>query len=395
MGTSNQLIVRAGRVRAGDRWLQRHDVLVRDGRVAAIEPTGTLRPGAIEIIDAAGLDVVPGFIDLHCHGAAGADFMDATAEAVETITARHAAGGTTAMLATTAAHPPDRILEAIQNTARAIEAGAGACEILGIHLEGPYFAPHRHGCHLAEAVRLPDPAQWRHWLEPGRHVRHLTLAPELPGAEELIRSAAAAGVTVAAGHSEATYDEVMAAARWGLSHVTHIYSVMSSIVKRGPRRIAGLLEAVLLEDGLTTEIIADNHHVDPVLARLAYKCKGPDRMALVTDAMRGVGMPDGVYAFGGLDGTEAIVEGGVAVNAARTGFASSTATMADCVRNCCGIQGRPYEEALERASRTPARIAGVQERKGTLAPGMDADIVLLGPGVEVRMTISRGRRNEQ
>ncbi len=383
-------IIRGGRVRVGGQWLERHDVRLRGGRISAIEPTGAEAPAGVEVIEATGLDVVPGFIDLHCHGAGGSDFMDATPEAVATITAHHAAGGTTAMLATTAGHPGERILEALVNIARAVEERVGACEILGSHLEGPYFSQARRGCHLLDAMRNPQRAEWSRWLEPHLHVRHLTLAPELPGALELVSAGAAAGVTVAAGHSDASHDEVMRAVEAGLRHVTHLYSVMSTITKRGPDRVAGLLEATLLEDALTTELIADNRHVNPVLARLAYKCKGPGQLALVTDAMRGLGMPDGIYTFGGLDGTPARVENGVAVNLERTGYASSTATMADCVRHCCGVQGQSYEEALERATLTPARIARVDGRKGRLAPGMDADLVLLGPGVRVELTISRG-----
>ncbi|MGH7143567.1 MAG: N-acetylglucosamine-6-phosphate deacetylase [Planctomycetota bacterium] len=398
---SDELIVRNGRIFTPEGWVSGRELVCRDGRIAAIRPVSA---GAVlhlhaapasaavpRIVDAEGGDIVPGFIDLHIHGAGGSDFMDATPYAVDVITAHHAAGGTTAMLATTAGQPFHRILEAAHNVAACRKEGRGACELLGLHIEGPYFSLSKKGCHVPEALHPPRESEWRQLLDLGDVFKHITVAPELPGALELIEACAAAGVRVAAGHSEATYPQTMAAVERGLSHVTHLYSVMATIVKNGPHRIAGLLEATLLEDRLTTEIIADNYHVNPELARLAYKCKSLHQLALITDAMRGMGMPDGEYTFGGFDGTLAVVENGVAVDRERKGFASSTCTMADCVRNCCTKQGQSYEDALLRASLVPAQIAQVAGRKGRLAAGWDADVVVLGPEHRVETTISRGR----
>jgi len=316
--------------------------------------------------------------------------MDATPYAFDVITAHHASGGTTALLATTAGQPFPRIMEAARNVADCIEKNAGCCDVLGLHIEGPYFSLSKMGCHVPEALHPPIEKEWRQWLALGRHFKHITVAPELPGALEMIAACAKAGVRVAAGHSEATYPQMMAAIDDGLSHVTHIYSVMSTIIKNGPHRIAGLLETTLLDDRLTAEIIADNCHVNPELARLAYKCKSLHQMALITDAMRGLHMPDGEYTFGGYDGTMAIVENGIAVDPERKGFASSTCTMADCVRNCSTVQRQSYEDALIRASLVPAEIAQVAGRKGTLAVGKDADVVVLSAGVRVEQTIVGG-----
>ena len=378
---------RAGVVRAG------HDLLAEGGRIVRIAPTGeVIPPPSARVIAADGRALLPGFIDIHVHGAMGADFMDATPEALETIGKAHAAGGTTAYLATTASHSTARIHQAIANVRAAMDANAkpGGVRILGMHLEGPYFAKSKKGCHLPGEMRNPSPEEWVQFIaEPGV-VRHTTLAPELPGALEYIRRLAQAKITPSAGHSDATYDQVMRAVEAGLRHVTHLFSAMSTITKDGPYRHGGLLEAALLEDALTTELIADGHHVPPELARLAMKCKAPAKMAFCTDAMRGLGMPDGRYTFGGREGTVAIVERGVAVDLERTGFASSTSRMIDLLRVAVTKFGVSLSEAAERMALTPARIVSVADRKGSLDVGKDCDAVLVTDDCRVAVTVCEG-----
>jgi N-acetylglucosamine-6-phosphate deacetylase len=209
---------------------------------------------------------------------------------------------------------------------------------------------------------------------------------------DFIAEAARAGIVPSGGHSEATIDETLAAMDRGMSMITHLYSAMSTIVKRGPFRVPGMLEAALLEDRLATELIADLKHVSKDLLRLAMKAKAEHAVCFVTDAMRGAGMPDGTYAFGSARGTKAVVENGVARNLENTGFASSTVRMIDLVRNAVEAVGLDLEAAVRRASLVPAKIAGVLDRKGSLAPGKDADLVLLktSPRLEVAATIARG-----
>jgi N-acetylglucosamine-6-phosphate deacetylase len=201
-----------------------------------------------------------------------------------------------------------------------------------------------------------------------------------------------AGIIPSGGHSEATLEQTREAVGNGMSMITHLYSAMSTIIKVGPFRVPGMLEATLLDDRLATELIADLKHVSPDLLRLAMKTKAERTICFVTDAMRGAGMPDGTYTFGSARGTPAVVENGVARNLDNTGFASSTVRMIDLVRNGVEAVGLDLAAAVRRASLIPATILGIADRKGSLEAGKDADVVVLeaAPRLEVRMTLSRG-----
>ncbi len=369
------------------------DLHAAGGRLAAVVPSGGPVPPGARRIDAAGLWACPGFIDLPVHGGRGADFMDATEEAFDTIGRFHAAGGTTAYLPTTATEAPEAILAAIDMAARCRQQGIGGVEILGVHVEGPYMAPGKSGCHDPGFVRPPSREENRAYLDRAAIIRRITLAPEIPGVLEFIREAARRGIVPSGGHSNATLEETLRALDAGMSMITHLYSAMSTIVKRGPFRVPGMLEAALLDDRMGTELIADLRHVPRELLLLAMKAKAERTVCFVTDAMRGAGMPDGTYTFGSARGTPAVVEGGVARNLSNTGFASSTVRMIDLVRNGVEALGLTLEQAVRRASLVPALLAGVADRKGTLEPGKDADLVLLadGPRLEVRLTVARGR----
>jgi N-acetylglucosamine-6-phosphate deacetylase len=367
-------------------------VLVEGGTIAASGPNAEISvPAGTRTLDASDAYVVPGFVDVHVHGGGGADFMDATPEAMRTVCRYHATGGTTSLLATTAAAPLHELLDALDAAARVKREGSGGAAILGVHLEGPYFAPSRHGCHLPGEVRPPLPEEYLALLDahPGL-VRWMTLAPEVPGALDLLGALRQRGAVGAAGHSDATEPEILAALDAGLSHATHLYCAMSTISKEGPRRIPGLLETALASDRLTTEVIADGHHLAPALLTIAARAKGAGRLLLVTDAMRGAGMPDGVYAFGPPNGSPAIVEGGVARTPDNTGFASSTARTCDLVRNMVTLAGCTLVDAVWMASWTPCEALGIAARKGRIAPGHDADLVLLEKGLSVRATVVGG-----
>jgi N-acetylglucosamine-6-phosphate deacetylase len=384
------LLIADGKVLGADGRLRQASVLVDGSVITEVAPSLPAPPGA-RVISAVGLTVSPGFLDLHVHGGAGADFMDGTPDAVSTITAFHARGGTTAMLATTATSPFPELLAALDNLAAARGSACASCDILGVHLEGPYFAQAKRGCHLARWVRDPVAGEYETLLARYDFLGSMTLAPERPGALGLVAALSEAGVLASAGHSDATAQEVRLAMARGLRHVTHLFSAMASITKDGPYRRAGLQEAALLEDGLTTEVIADGRHAPAELLALAVKCKGWERLCLVTDAMRGAGMPDGVYTFGGPHGQEAVVRDGVAVMPDNSGFASSTVRMADVVRTMVRLVGVPLADALRMASTTPASVLGWADRKGAIAPGKDADLVLLDGNLEVVMTICRGQ----
>ena len=372
-------------------------VLVDSGCIAGVGPDAPVPAGAT-VLDARGGYVAPGFVDVHVHGGAGADFMDATPDAVRTVCRFHAAGGTTGLLATTAAAPTDELLRAMDVIADVQREGTGGAAILGVHLEGPYFAPTKHGCHLPRQVRIPRPEEYLRLLDahPGL-VRWVTLAPEIDGALELIAALRERGgpsggwaIVAAAGHTEATELQIREAIGVGLCHATHLYCAMSTITKRGPERIPGLVETALASDDLTTEVIADGHHLAPALLRIAARAKGPERLLLVTDAMRGAGMPDGTYTFGPLNGSLAIVEGGVARTPDNTGFASSTVRANVLVRTMVDLAGCSLPDALRMASATPAAALGLAARKGRLAPGYDADLVILDETLEVQAAVVAG-----
>jgi N-acetylglucosamine-6-phosphate deacetylase len=369
------------------------DLHVVEGRIEAVRPHGSPAPDGAARIDGKGLTAVPGFVDLHVHGGKGADFMDATEEAFRTIGEYHAAGGTTSYLPSTATESPEAILASIDMAARCRDQGIGGVEILGVHVEGPYMAPKKHGCHDPGFVREPSREENRQYLDRAPIIKRITLAPEVPGVLEFIREVARNGILPSGGHSDATLEETRRAIGQGMTMITHLYSAMSTIVKDGPYRVPGMLETTLLDDRLSSELIADLKHVSPELLLLAMKAKAERTLCFVTDAMRGAGMPDGTYSFGSRRGTPAVVEKGVARNLANTGFASSTVRMIDLVRNAVEILGLSLEAAVRRASVIPALIARVEDRKGSLDPGKDADLVLLEtkPRLEVRMTLARGR----
>jgi N-acetylglucosamine-6-phosphate deacetylase len=223
-------------------------------------------------------------------------------------------------------------------------------------------------------------------------IRRVTLSPEIVGCMELTRELNAVGIVVSAGHSAMTYDEMMPAIEAGVRHVTHIFCAMSSTVRKGPWRHPGILETALVDDRLTTEMIADGKHLPAALMQLAWRCKGADRLCLVSDAMRGTGMPPGGRStFGPRDGTEVVIADGVAMLPDMTAFASSVTPLDAMVRNVIEMVGAPLHEVVRMASLTPARIIGLADRKGSLEPGKDADLCILDADFRVQQTIIGGK----
>ena len=353
---------------------------------------GAMNDAGVDVLngldDASGNLLLPGFIDIHCHGGAGADVMDATDEAIRTLAAYHAAGGTTGFLATTTSEAQDDILKAIDVAKRNKNTPTGA-QILGVHLEGPYFNLSKKGCHLDDQVRNPDKNEYAKFLETG-FVRHMTLAPELPGADDLISALVKNGATASLGHSEATYRQVVNAVKKGASHVTHMYCAMSGIIKNGYDRSGGMVEATLLEDALTTEIIADGKHLPDELIKLVVKAKGAGRVCVVTDAMRGAGMPDGTYTFGSLKGTKAIVKDGIAFTPDKSGMASSIYRMIDMFQHMTRVIGVDVVSASAMFSTNPAKIIHVDHLTGSIVRGKQADVIVLDENFDLKKTVVKG-----
>jgi N-acetylglucosamine-6-phosphate deacetylase len=344
-------------------------------------------PGA-EIIDVGGLFLAPGFVDIHIHGGAGSDFMDATASDIETVFRYHAAHGTTSLCPTTATAPLEEILTALEALDRYRNGPQLFGRALGAHIEGPYLAMTKRGCHLPQFVRNPQEREWKQILERGP-VASVTLAPELPGARTLVEELHRRGANANAGHSEALYQEIQDAADWGVRHVTHLYCAMTDAMNNRWRgtpnpRTGGIVEAVYLDDRLSSELITDGKHLSREMLQLAFRNKGYEKLAIVTDAMRGAGMPDGEYTFGPRDGMVAVVKNGEARIPDGTALASSVFPMNEMVRVFRELVGCPLWQAVRMASLTPAEIVHRADEIGSLAAGKLADVLIIDDQVNVR-----------
>ena len=351
----------------------------------------TPQPGE-ESIDLTGFYLAPGFIDMHIHGALGRDTMEATPAAFDAICRHHARGGTTSLCLTTIAAPAEQLLAVIAAVRdyRASDAnGKAGAQVLGVHIEGPYFSPEKRGAHLPSMLRNPDPAEWRQLLDNADVLTQMTLAPELPGALPLIQALAERNLIASVGHSNAWDEEVAAAFAHGLRHATHTFNCMSASRRRGPYRAAGVLEFVLSEPDILCEVIADGRHVSPTLLRLLCRAKGIDGIALITDATAGAGLPPESRFM--LGETACVVRDSVALTEDGAALAGSTSSMIRGVRNMQFLRGLSLGEAVQMASLNPARALGIESRKGSLSPGKDADLAVLTPSLTVRETWVGGR----
>ncbi len=342
-------------------------------------------------IDAAGRYVSPGFVEIHTHGGGGADFLDGTVEAFRTAAELHARHGVTTLIPTATSGE----LEATFALNDAFEAAAAdnpkGADMPGLHLEGPYFAYGQRGAQDPRHLRNPEPEEYNQILDRCKKILRWSVAPELPGALELGRELKKRGILAAIGHSDAGYAEVEAAWNNGYTHVTHLYSGMSVLHRRNAYRYVGVLESAYLIDDMTVEIIADGCHLPAELLKFVYKFKGPEKTALITDSMRGAGMPDGPSMLGHWrDGLETIIEDGVAKLPDRTSFAGSVATFDRLVRNMLNMAEVPLHEVITMACATPAKIMGFTDR-GVLAPGLRADVILFDENIHVSHVIVGGR----
>jgi N-acetylglucosamine-6-phosphate deacetylase len=362
-----------------------------DGRVLdTLTPAQAAAVTAAEVTDLRQCSVGPGLVDVHCHGAMGSDFADGTVEDISRAARYHLSRGTTTLLAGIGSCSTAEMLRACASVR---ELGATVPNLAGVHLEGPYFSRDWYGCHQESMIRGPTPEEWRQFAPWRDVIRWCTLAPELPGALDFIREYAA-GTVFSIGHSKATYDEIRRAIDAGLRHSTHVFNAMPKAERRDLVLEPGVLESVLLLDELTTEIIGDGIHVGARLVELVQRIKGTRGCALVSDALRGVGCGPGDYAFGPRNGKLCrIVESPrVGVVPDRPGvLASSAITLADSLRVLSQATRLSLSTLWEMASTTPARILGVDARKGSLRPGRDADLLALGQDLEVSAVFVRGQ----
>jgi N-acetylglucosamine-6-phosphate deacetylase len=362
-------------------------ILIRDGEIEAIGSRESLTlPSGAQEISATDSTVVPGFIDVHIHGAGGHDLMEATPEAMRAVTRTVALRGTTSIVATTVTASPDATLHSIAGIAKYIgeqhETTEARAEVLGLHFEGPFISPLRRGVHPTEFIRLPSADFLDQLLHAAAgNALILTIAPELLGAIPCIDAARKAGMVVGMGHTDATYEQSRAAIAHGAHHAVHMYNAMRPFSHRD----SGIIGAVLTSPEVTAELIADGVHVEEAAMRLLLKAKGASHVVLISDGISATGMPDGNYKLGGLDVT---VSGGVCRNAEGK-LAGSTLTLDRALRNIVAL-GASLCDAVRMLTINPATLLGVEFKKGALRTGADADIVLLDEDLHVSRVWTRG-----
>jgi len=359
---------------------------MQDGLISDVYRTGTKRPIG-EVHDACGQYVSAGFIDIHSHGGGNGDYNDGTYDSFEKALSQHMKHGATAICPTLCAAALEELAEA-KNVYEVIEPRGGVSlpTMLGFHLEGPFIAPAMIGALHPNYIKLPtEELVDAHIAALGGHLRIWTIAPELPGALALAPKLREQGILLSAGHTDAYYNDMVAAIEAGFTMATHLYSAMSPFTRMDGRRVPGAIESTMILDGLMAEIIADGHHLPPTLLKLIVRAKGIDNLILVTDAMRAAGMPPGEYVLGSLkDGSLVPVDEDIARTADRKSFAGSIATTDRLVRVMRDQAGVALHDAVRMLTVNPARALGVEARKGTIAVGMDADIVMFDEDIRIQ-----------
>jgi N-acetylglucosamine-6-phosphate deacetylase len=364
-------------------------IVIQGSKISAVGQRGRVAtPRGAREIPARGKTVVPGFVDVHIHGAGGHDVMEGTPEALEIIAATVAAHGTTSLVATTVTASEMETCRSVADIAKFIlreglsPARELSAEFVGIHFEGPFISHARRGVHPAEWIAAPSPPLLMRFLAEARGTGQiLTLAPELPGALELIAVAREAGLVVSLGHTDANLEQAQAAIAAGASHAAHVFNAMRPF----SHRETGVLGAVFTSPNVSAELIADGVHVDSTAIRMLLGLKSPSRIILVSDGTSATGMPDGKYQLGSF---EVRVSGGVCRNAEGK-LAGSTLTLDRALRNMIAL-GVPLASALQMMTANPARQIGLGARKGVLAPGADADLVFLDANLEISGVMTRG-----
>ncbi|MFC4600161.1 N-acetylglucosamine-6-phosphate deacetylase [Cohnella hongkongensis] len=363
-------------------------VHIKGDRIAAIGSVSELagQPAGLERFDAEGAWLIPGFVDVHVHGGANHDFMDANVEGIREITKFHASNGTTSMLATTLTASREDLTAVIALAADYMSKPMPYAKIVGVHLEGPFVNVKWKGAQNPAYILPPQPEWLEDWV--GRFpgvIKLQTLAPEVEGSLDYIEKLAANGIVPSCGHTDATYDQIIAAADRGLRHAVHTFNAMTPLHHRHP----GTVGAVLTDDRITAEVIADGHHVHPAGIKLVTRAKGVHNVILVTDAMAAAGMPDGDYDLGGLP---VHMKCGVARLKENDSLAGSTLTMIGAVRFLVREIGVSLEDASRMASANPARQLGLADSIGTLEVGKQADFLLLNDELELQSTWIDGKK---
>lgn len=372
-----------GRIILADRILDGYSVIVEDGVISDVTRGNT---AADKVINLGGRYLAPGFIDMHTHGAGGHDFMDGTEEAIKGACMTHLSHGTTSIVPTTLTCLNSELFNFFEVFRKVKTGWHEGPNLLGIHLEGPFFNAAQAGAQDPKFLQLPTRENFMPILEAGgADIMRISVAVELEGALELGEELKKRGIIAAIGHSDATYAEVAKAVKAGYSFVTHLYSGMSALHRVGPYRVLGVVESAYLFDELGVEIISDGKHLPPELLRLIVKNKGIDNICLITDSMRGAGMPEGSRPkLGSLtNGQETLIRDGVAMMPDLKAFAGSVCTTDRCVRTMYKLAGVSLPDAVRMMTANPARVLGIDGSKGTIAKGMDADLVVFDEDINI------------
>ncbi|WP_423408187.1 N-acetylglucosamine-6-phosphate deacetylase [Heyndrickxia sp. MSNUG] len=382
------LLLLNARVLTEEGLIDKGFIYIKDGKIAETGQASAL-PAEYRHVEVLKLPenstVVPGFIDVHIHGAGGADTMDATTEALDTMSSILPQEGTTSFLATTITQDQDEILKALRNAADYISNHnhTGKAEVIGVHLEGPFINETRKGAQPADHIIAPDVELFAKMQEAAdNHIRLVTLAPEKENGYEFITYLAENGVIASIGHSDATYEQMAEAVKAGATHVTHLFNGMRGMHHRDP----GVAGAALLFNELKIEMIADGIHVVPEMIDLSLRAKGTDGVILITDSMRAKCLKNGTYDLGG---QEVSVANGKALLADGT-LAGSILKMKDSLKNMMKFSHISLEEAVKLASENPAKQLKIFDRKGSIAEGKDADLVVLDENLDVSIAFCRG-----
>jgi N-acetylglucosamine-6-phosphate deacetylase len=376
-----------GRVIVPDAVLTGKALLIEDGRILGISDAAALG-SETATLDVGGRYIAPGLIDIHIHGAVGHSFNEVSDDAWAAITGETVARGVNSLLATLGTASVSNLAACLQLGDTWTRQRQQGSQVIGVHLEGPYFSYEQRGAQDPQHLRTPDDGSADQLLEHHESMCIMSFAPELPGALALTARLTELGIVAAAGHSSAQDSDIAAAMQAGLKHTIHIWSGQSTTIREGPWRKPGLLEATLSFDGLTAEMISDGKHLPPTLMKLAYKCLGPDRLCVISDATNGAGLPDGtVFQMGDMTYD---IHDGVAMLLDRTSFAGSSTLLNEMIVVLTQQVNLPLHEVVRMASLTPARVIGVDDRKGSLAAGKDADVAIFNDDFSAWRTMIDG-----
>lgn len=364
-------------------WLKGGSIVISDNKILEVFNCELPIIGA-KIIDAKGMYITPGGVEIHCHGGGGRDFMEGTEDAFRTAVEAHMQHGATSIFPTLSSSSIPMIKAAAHTTEKLmVEENS---PILGLHLEGHYFNMKMAGGQILEYIKDPDPNEYIPLLEETSCIKRWDAAPELPGAEAFGKYITQKGILASVGHTQAEYEDIEAAWEAGYSHATHFYNAMPGFHKKNEYKYEGTVESIYLIDDMTVEVVADGIHVPPTILKLVYKIKGVEKTALITDALA-CAASDSQVAFD----PRVIIEDGVCKLADRSALAGSIATMDRLIKTMTLKAGIPLYDVIRMISETPSKIMNVYNRKGSLQRGKDADILIIDKNYEVRGVIAMGK----